>query len=110
MREIRSPVQRVNIPAVWRIQLRAAAFLGYDSMLGKLLAEAIDNKFFTGAIGGGDQIIVAFQLERHASMGHQDLAGFARDLNRGVQIMCHILSLQHMAIFEISSKLSFIVN
>jgi hypothetical protein len=29
---------------------------------------------------------------------HQHLTGLARDLNRGVQEICHILSVQHMAV------------
>ena len=84
VREVGGAVERIDIPAQRRFQLRAPAFFGYDPVLGKTLAQALDDKLLAGAVGGGHQIESAFQLKPHSAMRHQQLSGLARDLDRGI--------------------------
>ena len=55
--------------------------------VGKVRAQALDDQLFRGAVGFGDEVVIAFQFETDAALeviGEQR-AGFARDLHGSFQ-------------------------
>src|SRR5438093_13208643 len=66
----------------------AAALLGDDAVRRKVRTQPLDNEAFGSAVGFGDQVEVALQLERDTSfeVRGQKRAGFARDVHRGFQV------------------------
>ena len=58
----------------------AAAFFGHDGMRREVLLQVLDDELFAGAIGFGDEIKIAFELEADAAEVVQEQgSGFTRD-------------------------------
>src|ERR1700690_1289301 len=56
MREIRSPVEGVDMPAEWRIGFRASALLGNNGMCGKMRSQSGHDSFLGTAVRLGNDI------------------------------------------------------
>ena len=61
--EVGGAVQRIDIPAILGGSRVPAAFLGDDRVRGKVALQALDDQPFAGAVGLGDQIVFALELE-----------------------------------------------
>lgn len=64
------------------------AFLRHDAMRRKVLAKALDDQAFGSAVGYGDQVEIALQLETDATLkiSGKLRAGLARDIDRRFQV------------------------
>src|SRR5207248_9192449 len=87
MREVGGPIEGIDVPAVFRRTLVAAAFLGHDRVGWKMAAQALDDQALTGAVGLGHQIEGALQLESDAALAEpgNESACFAGDPGRRFQ-------------------------
>ena len=66
MGEIGGSIQGIDVPAVFGRSLLPAAFFGDDRMRWEMGLQALDDQLFAGAIGFGDQVEIALQLEADA--------------------------------------------
>ncbi len=91
VREVRSAVERINVPAKLRSRsaLMARSFFGCNSMVGKVFAQPLDDEPFRALVRLGDEIhFVAFvaNVERARQFFDQDFAGFLGDFNCGFKV------------------------
>ena len=68
MREVGGSIQRIDIPAVFGGPLRPAAFFGDDGVRGKVRAQPLHHQRLGRAVGFGDQVEFAFQLEADVAL------------------------------------------
>jgi len=89
--EVGGAVEGVDIPAEFAGIIAQAAFFAEDGVGGEVVAEALDDELFAGAVGLGDEIVIAFQVERNAAFEvvRQQGARFAGDLRGGFQVASH---------------------
>ena len=66
--EVGGAVQRVDIPAICPVQSGANSLFAKNTVLGKLLAQPLYDKFFRGPVGFGNQVDIAFILRGHAAL------------------------------------------
>ena len=85
VREIRRPVQRIDIPAIVAAAIGARAFFAEEIVSGPALANALHDQLFGRAISLGDQVDIALVFETDAAPKavHEQRAGFARNLFHG---------------------------
>ena len=83
VREVGGAVQRIDVPAEFGSSVVAAAFFGDDAVGREVRAQPLDHELFAGAVGFGDEIEIAFQLEGDAALEEvrQQRAAFAGDFN-----------------------------
>ena len=62
MGEIRSPIQRINVPAILAASLGARAFFPENVVLGPALANARGNQLLRLPVSFGDEINVALVI------------------------------------------------
>src|SRR5690348_10278059 len=91
--EVGGTVQGIYVPAKLGIHFGATALLGDDAVFREALAKTLHDQLLAGAVGGSDEVVIALQLEADAAMSKQNLACFARDFDRRVQIIIHTISV-----------------
>src|SRR5690242_13236710 len=98
VREIRGAVQRVHVPAELGGAFVPSAFFGHDSVRGKMRPQPLDHEFLAGAIGFGDEVEIALQLEAHAALEEvgEQRSGLARDLHRGLEVRHYDSSIRYL--------------
>src|SRR5437016_4851408 len=89
--EIGGPVERIDIPAIIRAGLLAAALLAHDSVPGEMGAQAIDDERLRAPVGVGHE--VRGPLVRNLAGMVEELreqsARLARNLDRRIQVGLH---------------------
>src|SRR5579863_5615643 len=85
MREVRSSVERVHIPAVIAARVAQSAFFAKNVMRGPVLADAFADQCLAVPVGHSNQVRLALVLhfDALAEMFHQKRASFTRDLRHG---------------------------
>ncbi len=71
------------------------AFFADDAVGGEVGLQALDDQFFAGAVGLGDEVELAFEFVADAAFEivSQQRAGFAGDVDCGFQYLSHVVSL-----------------
>src|SRR6266704_3312503 len=91
VREVRSAVERIDVPAKFRSRsaLMARSLFSGNGMVGKVFAQPLDDEPFRAFVRLGDEIhFVAFvgDVQRSRQFFDEDFAGFLGDFNCGFKV------------------------
>src|SRR5215813_7178299 len=104
--EVRGPVERVDIPAVFCTSVAASAFFAHNAMFGPMSLQPLHNELLGGAIGSCHQVDFALvlNLDVAVEVTHQKRTGFASNRFELRQIFAHRARTAESVAFSVFAR------